>query len=416
MGDKTVILGAGIAGIAAGYKLGNQAVIYEATCRFGGLCDNFIVDGFRFDYAVHLSFTKDKIVRSVFDKVPYITHKPEALNYCDGYWVKHPIQNNLFAFPIKERIDILKSFIEKDNNFQIKNYEDWLFYQYGQYFTKKYPGRYTRKYWCCEAAELTVGWVKNRMYRPSIDEVLYGAMTDKTPNTYYAKEMRYPIYGGYRAFFENIVSGMNIKLKHEAIKIDIKNKKVFFGNGKRATYDRLISSLPLPTIISLLKDCPTDVIEAANNLYTTSMCLVSVGFNKKVKIPSLWFYVYDEDVPFARVYSPSMKSKNNVPQGKSSLQFEIYYTKRNSLKYSEKELKRKVTDLIIRWNISVKDDIQIVDTRHVEYANVVFYQGMEHDRKVVLDYLNKIGIKSIGRFGEWDYFWSDQSFLSGFSV
>jgi uncharacterized protein with NAD-binding domain and iron-sulfur cluster len=31
MSDKTVILRAGIAGIAAGYKLGNQAMIYEAT-------------------------------------------------------------------------------------------------------------------------------------------------------------------------------------------------------------------------------------------------------------------------------------------------------------------------------------------------------------------------------------------------
>ena len=66
MGDKTVILGAGIASITAGYKLENQAVIYEATERFGGLCDNFTVDGFRFDYAVHLSFTKNEKARRGF--------------------------------------------------------------------------------------------------------------------------------------------------------------------------------------------------------------------------------------------------------------------------------------------------------------------------------------------------------------
>jgi hypothetical protein len=31
------------------------------------------------------------------------------------------------------------------------------------------------------------------MYQPSIDEVLFGAMTSQTPNTYYVKEMRYPV-------------------------------------------------------------------------------------------------------------------------------------------------------------------------------------------------------------------------------
>ena len=32
---------------------------------------------------------------------------------------------------------------------------------------------------------------------------------------------------------------------------------------------------------------------------------------------------------------------------------------------------------------------------------------------LIQDYLKSVGIISIGRFGEWDYFWSDQSLLSG---
>jgi hypothetical protein len=34
-------------------------------------------------------------------------------------------------------------------------------------------------------------------------------------------------------------------------------------------------------------------------------------------------------------------------------------------------------------------------------------------RKVVRDYLSSVGIETIGRFGEWDYLWSDQSLMSG---
>lgn len=55
-----------------------------------------------------------------------------------------------------------------------------------------------------------------------------------------------------------------------------------------------------------------------------------------------------------------MKSKDNVPQGKSSLQFEIYYIKQNSLKYSDEGVKSKVINSITEWGIFTKEDIQIV--------------------------------------------------------
>jgi hypothetical protein len=41
---------------------------------------------------------------------------------------------------------------------------------------------------------------------------------------------------------------------------------------------------------------------------------------------------------------------------------------------------------------------------------------MESNRQIVIDYLNSMNIKSIGRFGEWDYLWSNQSFMSGYNV
>ena len=51
-----LILGAGISGLAAGQKLkeeGNNFLILEKDNSYGGLCDNFEIDGFRFDRFVH---------------------------------------------------------------------------------------------------------------------------------------------------------------------------------------------------------------------------------------------------------------------------------------------------------------------------------------------------------------------------
>ncbi len=419
MNEKVVILGAGIAGIGAGYRFGDAATLYEARHRYGGLCDNFTIDGFRFDTAVHLSFANEKLVREVFDQCPYYGHYPLAQNYCDGVWAKHPLQNNTYNLPVEERVRIIKSILSRNADQDIKdmdNYQQWLEYQFGKYFADKYPGRYTRKYWCCEAEDMSVEWITRRMYQPSLDEVLTGAMSPDTPNTYYASEMRYPKKGGYRAFFEHIADKMDIRLNHKVVSVDPANKRVGFENGETADYDTLVSTLPLPYLVECLPDVPQAVQEAASKMYASSVTIVSIGYNREIEIPALWFYIYDEDILFARGYSPSMKSPDNVPAGKSSLQFEIYQSRHKRVDMTDEQIVEHVIDALQRMNISRPEDIQVKDIRHLPYGNVVFYQGMEEDRQVVRDYVQSLGIISVGRWGRWDYLWSNQAFKSGYNA
>ena len=90
-----IVIGAGFAGIGAGVAArehGKKAVIFEATNRWGGLCDNFIIDGFRFDHAVHLSFTENCFCQDLFLSTPHYEHAPEAMNYYQDNWVRHPLK------------------------------------------------------------------------------------------------------------------------------------------------------------------------------------------------------------------------------------------------------------------------------------------------------------------------------------
>ena len=55
---KVIILGAGISGLSCSYHLNKSKVenkIYEKRDRWGGLCDNFTIDGFRFDLGAALT-------------------------------------------------------------------------------------------------------------------------------------------------------------------------------------------------------------------------------------------------------------------------------------------------------------------------------------------------------------------------
>ena len=415
---KNIILGAGIAGIAASYELRQHnidSILLEKNNNWGGLLDNFSIDGFRFDKFVHFSFAKDDYVNDVFYKTPFIKHKPLASNYYKGTWLKHPAQNNLYPLDKKEQETIIKDFRKRKDIevSQINNYEDWLRVQYGDYFAENFPMVYTEKYWTIKANELETKWVGERMYKPSLEEVEKGCLTDLTPNTYYTKEMRYPQKGGYKSFLEPMINGLNIKVNSKIISIDLLDKRVVLSNGERHEYENLISSLPLPEICKLIKNIPDLVKDASIKLNYTSGYLVSLGFNKPDIANKLWFYIYDKDILPARVYSPSLKSPDNAPIGCSSLQAEIYYNKGQKLEKTNSEILEETINKFIGIGLFKREDLIVADIRTEKYANVIFDHHIYENRRIVLDYLTENDILSIGRFGEWEYFWSDQSMLSG---
>ena len=414
---KFAILGAGIAGLGAALGLrerGEESIIFEKNPTSGGLLDHLIINGFIFDKAVHLSFATEPKVREIFDKTPFITHPSDSYCFDEGKWLKHPIQNNLFKLEPDEKVRLIESYVSRPDELSIKNYRDWLYHQYGFEISEKYPIRYTRKYWCSEPQDLSITWVGDRMRRSRLSEILYGAFSEQTPNHYYTKEMRYPQSGGYKSFINPLIKDSIIENNANIVGIDTAEKVLYFENLNPLAYDYLISTLPLPVLINCIKSAPEDVVSSSQQLKVTSMDLVSVGFNKKL-IDRLWFYIYDEDIFASRAHSPSVKSPNNCPSGCSSIQFESYSLDGVG-SHTKEELIQNTIYALDKLGIASREDILFMEVHHVSHANVLFYNGMENDRDNVLNYLRSQDIKSCGRFGEWDYLWSNQSLMSGYKA
>ena len=419
--SNNVILGAGIAGISAAYHLkqkGENSVIFEKDNDWGGLCGFLEIDGFRFDRFVHFTFAKDEKIAELFAKSsPLYAHPPVSYNYWRGCWLKHPAQNNLAPLPIEEKVKIIDSFVNRPRKdvAEISDYAEWLRVQYGDYFAENFPFAYTRKYWGVEAKQLETKWVGNRLHVSPLPEVLRGAFAEQQENFYYTKFMNYPKKGGFRSIMNACRKGLDIRLTKKAVRIDTAVKQVEFADGTVENYDNLISSLPLPEIIKMISDVPENVQNAAKQLRWTCGYQVSLGFNRPDVAKYLWFYIYDEDVPPARVYSPNLKSPDNAPEGCSSLQAEIFFA--NGAKVVDKNiiLQKTVEKLkeICQFNDS---DVVVKDIRFEPYANIIFTPEIYESRKVVREWLQARDIKTIGRFGEWDYLWSHQAFESGMKV
>lgn len=415
----TVILGSGIAGISAGYHLEkNQeehVVIFERGNDWGGLCGNFTINGFRFDKFVHFTFAPDEYTQKIFEESsPTIPHPPVSYNYWNGYWLKHPAQNNLHPLPVEEKVKIIEDFVNRPQKevSEIEDYEEWLRVQYGDYFAENFPFKYTRKYWGVEPKKLETKWVGNRLHVSPLNEVLRGSYEEQTENFYYTKYMKYPKKGGFRSILNNCREGLDIRFNKEVVHIDTTNKIVEFKDGTTAVYTRLISSLPLPEIVKMLDNVPEEVKNATENLMHTSGYMVSLGFNKPDIAKHLWFYIYDEDILASRVYSPNLKSPDNVPEGCSSLQAEIFFSNKAKIPAADKVLENTIKKLI-EMGIFKEEDLIVKDIRFEKYANVIFDKDIYKNRAAVLDYLKSKGIESIGRFGKWEYMWTHQAFEDG---
>lgn len=411
-----IILGAGIAGLGA-YCADNSSYIFEQAPKAGGLCANFAINGFLFDKAVHLSFTNDSFVRSYFDRVKHYSHHPIPYSWYHEQWLQHPAQNNLYPISVEEKVAAVKGFMEREAKNNPSNFEDWTRSQYGEWLYENLFRPYNEKYWCTDLKKMGIDWIQNRIYRPSVDEVLYGSYTFETPNTYYAKEMRYPHTGGYEAFLTPVIQqaerNHHIQYNKKAVWIDIGRKEIKFADGEIVNYEQLFSSIPLTDIFQMLTVCPETVKEEAAKLEYTSLSLVSVGFRKNIHLDKMWFYIYDRDIMAARAYMPSVKSPQNAPTGKSSIQFEIYFHPRKGAPERDICIENCIYALE-KMKIADKEDILFTDYRILPYGNIIFKKDTVKTSKRLTDWLRTNGITPIGRFGEWKYLWSDQAFLSGY--
>ena len=325
--------------------------------------------------------------------------------------------SNLASLPTDEKVKIISDFINRPNKdvSDIKNYDEWLRVQNGDYFTENFASVYTHKYWGQEPKNMETKWIGQRIRCADLNEVLKGSYAEQKENFYYTSYMKYPKKGGFRSILDNCRKEVDIKFNKKVCRIDTKNKLVYFADGNKEQYDRLISSIPLPEIVKMIDGCPAEVLKAAQQLKWTCGYQVSLGFRRPDVAKHLWFYIYDEDVPPARVYSPNLKSSDNVPDGCSSLQAEVFYANDASIPLA-KEVLETTTNKLKNICEFDNEDIIVKDIRFEPYANVCFTQGIYENRQIVLDYLISQGIKSIGRFGKWDYLWSFQAFKTGMEI
>ncbi len=421
---KVVVIGSGMAAFGAAHRLrsaGVAPVVYDRKDYPGGHTASFAhPTGFVFDDGPHISFTKNERLQQVFAAAvdeEFETIDCRVNNYWQGYWIKHPAQVNLFGLP-QELIDtVIAEFeaVQAAPTPAIANYADWLVATFGETFSRTFPMEYGRKYHTCTAETMTTDWLGPRLYQPDLEEVRYGATHAETPEVHYVSHFRYPTEGGFFSYLSKWVDAADLHLGHELVGVDPRARRLRFANGIETGYDELISSVPLPALVPMIDGAPDEVVEAAGKLACTICMTVNVGVAREGISEHQWTYFYDDDYFFTRLSFPHLLSPRTVPPGTSGIQAECYYSdKYRPVDVTPEECVEKTLRDLRRCGLVREDDeILMTEVRPIRWANVIF----DHDRPEALatihGFLGEAGIRWAGRYGEWGYLWTDQSFASG---
>jgi protoporphyrinogen oxidase len=418
------IIGTGMAGYGAAHRLqeaGIRATLFDQRSHFGGHTSSYRFGSkYTFDEGPHVSFTKHERLRTLFAAnvdQKYETLSTRVNNYWRGHWIKHPAQINLHGLPIDLVVAIIKDFVaaKQQPPSPPDNYEQWLRASFGNTFAETFPMQYTLKYHTTDARNMSLDWIGPRLYQADLDEIVRGALSPASPDVHYIDGFRYPSQGGFVSYLRSFMAQAELHLNHSLDYIDPVCRQVAFRNGVVVSYETLISSVPLPELIPAIRGTPQDVLEAARRLACSEAVIVNLVVDRPDLIDAHWSYIYDQDVFFTRLSTPHLQSRHNVPPGCGSIQAECYYSKKyRPLDRTPDECIAPVIHDLQRIGVLRESDaILFRHVMHIPYANVIFDLERAEALKLVHSYLDDLEIAYCGRYGDWAYIWTDESFISG---
>jgi protoporphyrinogen oxidase len=413
-----------MAGFGAWHRLreeGAPVVVYDKNGHPGGHTSSYTTpEGFVYDEGPHISFTKNERMQQLFGENvhgAYETIHARVNNYWKGAWVKHPAQCNLHGLPSEQVVQWLTGMIEAKGAEPgaIRHYEDWLVASFGRPFAETFPMQYGRKYHTTPASNMSTEWLGPRLYKPSLQEILTGALVPSTPDVHYISDFRYPTHGGFASYLAPFFAQAHIELNHELAALDPAGRTLTFSNGKTIPYDSVISSVPLPELIARIPTAPPEVVEAARQLACTTCVVVNVGLARADVSDWHWTYFYDDDFCFSRVSFPHMFSPRNAPEGCGSIQAEIYFSNKYKPFTGSLEEWRQTAVRDLRRCGLIRDDDRIVFSNALvaKYANIIFDLDRSAALEIVHGYLDEMSVRYCGRYGQWGYQWTDEAFVTG---
>ena len=244
-----VIIGAGLTGLSAAYHLKNRPyMIFEQAEKPGGLCRTTEVEKFLFDFTGHLLHMKDPQTKRFLNRILPGTFSKifrNAAVACRDTYLPYPFQANTYGLPENVVYECVMGFVEahmrKRGSAGSSNFRDWIVKTFGDGIAKHFFIPYNEKLWLTDLRNLTTDWADWSVPRPTLQEVIGGALGIKNTGMGYNASFYYPEKGGIQFLIDSIEKKVkNLYTEKEVVSINLKGKFVTFQDKEQVSYDTLV--------------------------------------------------------------------------------------------------------------------------------------------------------------------------------
>ncbi len=442
--EDVVILGAGLAGLTAGYVLsrsGTDVLIIERDPTVGGLAKTVNHHGFRFDLGGHrFSANNKKIEHFVLQEVL----KDEALVvarsskiFLRGKYFDYPLQpmNAFFGLGVPTASRVIFDYtIERLKHglrdTQIISLEDWVVRQFGRTAFNIFFKEYSEKVWGIDAGRVCGEWAAQRIQGLSLGVAIKTAFFKSGASRFrtLASRFHYPPLG-IGQIADNLKREVEkdnpiatntriVRVNHSDRWID----SVTVQNGDKTEVYRgeeFISSIPLTILVRLLyPEPPADVLTAASRLRYRDLVIVTIMVNRARVTDQSWIYIPEQKIPFGRIHEPTNWSTKMAPDGKTLLVTEHYcFRGDDTWSASDAALTRStVTNLV---NLGFIKRHEVIDSvvLKIPKAYPIFEVGYSESHEKICDYLDEYhNLHYVGRGGSFKYYNTDHAMESGIAA
>jgi protoporphyrinogen oxidase len=395
---KIAVLGAGPMGLAVAYQLakdGYKPVIFEADDRVGGMTAAFDFSGLMIERYYHFHCTSDHAFLKMLDELG-LADQMRWVETKMGYWYRSKLQPwgnpvallkfSGLSFFAKFRYGLHAFLCTKRNNWKSLDHVEatgWIKRWVGaEAYEVLWQRLFDYKFY--EYTDnLSAAWIWSRIRR--IGRSRYNLFKEK---------LGY-LVGGSQTLLQALkkeieTSGGKICLSSPVSKVLIESQKVIGVEvgGKLQKFDKVISTVPLPYIPSLIPDLPKDILVKFKAQKNIAVVCVIVKL-KKPLTENFWLNTNDDEMDI-----PGIVEYTNLRPLDQHIVYVPFYMPGEHPKFKDDNsvFINKVRNYMKKINLQLKDD-DFIDIRasRYRYAQPICDPG----------YLDKLPPVALPIYGLW---------------
>jgi protoporphyrinogen oxidase len=436
--SRVVIMGAGPAGLTAGYeavKRGLEPVVLEQDGQVGGISRTVGYKGYLFDIGGHRFFTKSPEVRAIWHEIlgpQFLTRPRLSRIYYKNRYFYYPLRpmNALRNLGAWEAARVMASYLAAQLRppGEIVSFEDWVTRKFGRRLFQIFFKTYTEKVWGISCRELRADWAAQRIKSLSLFKAVLDAfgLAKKKTITTLIDEFEYPARGPGQmwARAQELIEreGGRVELRTRVERIRHEGGRataVIASSGgvpRDITGNHFISSLPLrDLILSLDPPAPDPVRKAAAGLRYRDFFTVGLIIRKEQIFPDNWIYIHSPEVRVGRIQNFKNWSPEMVPDPSStSLGLEYFCFETDEIwSRPDAELVAMATRELDILGLAAPDQVAGGTVIRSKKTYPIYDAGYLENIEAIRDYLATFSnLQTIGRNGLHRYNNQDHSMLT----